>query len=332
MNSATILRARDRGKLLAWAKRQQSAPLSAAQAAALDSIYPEWRTTTHNGVWYTKLEAVEAFFEKHSRFPKVKTDDPGEKTVGIWLATQRQRVDRMSAERRKVIDERLPGWCLSVPGQTRDTRWESQLEALATFHKDNGRVPVQKADDPVEAKLAAWLATQRKTTETLSAARVQKLDTWYPAWRETRDDIWKEHLHVVAGYLREHHYFPKSSKDPAVRKMASWLSAQRAAHLSAERLAALNEHIPLWRNRSTAVWQRKLDLAAGHLATAGRLPRTASSDAAEAKLGFWLGYQRKHATKLSDDQRRALDKRLPGWGSGSNSREIDRSHGLRLAA
>lgn len=314
MKDSSLPSARDRGRLLAWVKRQQAAPLSAAQAAALDSVYPEWRTTTHNGAWYTKLEAVEAFFAERSKFPRVKTDDPDEKKAGIWLATQRQRVGSMTAERRKVIDERLPGWCLTPAGETRDNRWASQLQAVAKFQEDKGRPPVQKAADRAEAQLAAWLNTQRKNADNLSPTRVEALDAQYPFWRQTRADLWTEQLYAAAAYLREHHFFPNSSKDPAVRKMAYWLSSQRAAtNLSDERLAALNEHIPTWQNRITAVWQHKLDLAAAHYASAGRLPRTTSSDSDEAKLGYWMGYQRKHAAKLSPDQLRQIDERLPGW-------------------
>jgi hypothetical protein len=314
MSAATLPRTRNKDQILAWANRQKYAPLSAAQVTALDSIYPGWRAT-HNGNWYTRLEAVEAFFAAHGRFPRAKAEDADEKSVGIWLATQRQRVGNMSPERRQVIDERLPGWCLTLAGQTRDTRWEASLRALIQFHAEEGRLPIQKAVNPAEAKLAAWLATQRKNIASISGQRSKALDDGLPSWRQSRDDIWTEQLRNTAAYLREHGFFPKSSSDSSVRRMANWMSFQRntAGSMSSERLSALDEHIPGWRNRTAALWQRKLDQVAARLAASGHLPRQTSGDEDEARLAFWLAYQRKHRGKLNAEQIKVLDARAPGW-------------------
>lgn len=224
--------------------------MSAAQAAVLDLIYPDWRAT-HNGVWYTRLEAVESFFASHGRFPRAKTDDATEKSAGIWLATQRQTMDSISAQRTMKLDEELP------------------------------------------------------------------------SWRQSRDDIWTEHLRSTASYLREHGYFPRSSSDPSVRRMASWMSSQRnlAGSMPPRRLSALDEHIPEWRNRTASIWRRKLDQVASRLAASGHLPRQASGDPEEAKLAFWLAYQRTHAGKLTDEQVHSLNDHAPGWSGQSNAQE-----------
>jgi hypothetical protein len=313
VNPSSLPSARDRGRLLAWVNRQKSAPLSAPQAAALDALYPEWRTTTHNGAWYTKLDAVEAFVSENGKFPRAKSDDPDEKAAGIWLATQRQRVGIMTLKRRKVLDERLPGWDRPFD---RDHEWSEKLTYVVAFEAEHGRPPSNKSKDPREAKAGAWFQHQKAGTG-MTPDREAALDRAIPAWRETKHDHWMRSLARVQTFYRTHGRRPDPhATDPAERSLGSWYWNAMNRAQSTERTDALTKADLGTRRTQEALWQEKLELCAQFVRDHGRYPAFGKeSHPDERRLGSWLGEQRRLGAKLKPSRRLVLDETLADWAA-----------------
>lgn len=87
-----------------------------------------------------------------------------------------QRGVSLSDAQRAALDALEPDRHL-----TKKERWGSSLTSLIEFRNTQGRLPVQKAADALEAKLAAWLATRRKNMDTLTGDRTKMLDARLPS-------------------------------------------------------------------------------------------------------------------------------------------------------
>lgn len=108
-------------KLAGWlARRRKEASvgsLSPAYARVLDTI-PGWRDqpTKHDADearWAQRLEEVAAYLAAGREWPlHNKTDDREERTLGIWLHTQRitRRAGKLDESKETRLNDVIPGW------------------------------------------------------------------------------------------------------------------------------------------------------------------------------------------------------------------------------
>jgi hypothetical protein len=112
----------DRERALAtWLQRRRKdaaeGTLSPAVAEALDTI-PGWREHTAKRAadaarWQQRLAAVTAWLAASQDWPRHnKTEDQEERTLGVWLHTQRidARAGKLTAAKEKQLNEVIPGW------------------------------------------------------------------------------------------------------------------------------------------------------------------------------------------------------------------------------
>lgn len=100
-------------------RREQAAAgaLSPAYAAALDEI-PNWRDyptkrDTDAARWTQRLAEIAAHRAAGNDWPRhQKTDDHMERTLGVWLHTQRidARAGKLTATKEQHLNEAIPGW------------------------------------------------------------------------------------------------------------------------------------------------------------------------------------------------------------------------------
>ncbi|GGI00112.1 helicase associated domain-containing protein [Arthrobacter liuii] len=107
--------------LAGWlVRRRQEADngrLSPAYADALDAI-PGWRTyptkrDADAARWKQRLAEVSAYLAAGNEFPRHnKTDDREERTLGVWLHTQRidYRAGKLTQAKEAQLNEIIPGW------------------------------------------------------------------------------------------------------------------------------------------------------------------------------------------------------------------------------
>lgn len=340
MTAATPPRTRDRQQLLAWANRQKKAPLSTAQVTAMDSIYPAWRQTL-NGSWFSSLEKVEAFYTENHRFPRAASKEPTERRLGTWLATQRFRCEQMTDERRKVIDERLPGWNTGRKRVPLESQWNQRLDALVEFIADHGRTPTAKEKDRASRTIGTWLATQRHVAH-MADHRREQLDMKVPGWNRTAEDKWKDEFDFVVAYFSQHGRLPTdNTRDTRVTTAAQWVRTQRAsaATMPQHRVESLDAALPLWRVvRNTDKWTAMLDCVTEFKMEQDRLPNGNSPDKEEARAGSWLNNQRA-GIGMTPEREATLDERLPWWRESTKdlawhrklraTESFYRSHGRR---
>ncbi|VXA91995.1 helicase associated domain-containing protein [Citricoccus sp. K5] len=137
-----------------------------------------------------------------------------------------------------------------------------------------------------------------------------------------RDRRWKAAHARVMAFIEEHGRRPyRNSYDDPEGPLSQWLSTQRSEHklgrLAVHRARWLDETIPGWKTDTRslhhdAAWRLRLIDAVQFRREHDRWPRSAGP---EDPLSDWIGHQRtRHRTgKLPTEQRRALDRDLPGW-------------------
>ncbi|MDQ1053086.1 hypothetical protein QE394_001014 [Arthrobacter sp. SORGH_AS 212] len=111
---------RERALAIWLARRREDAAAgipSPDYAAALDEI-PNWRNPPTKQAddaarWDRRLNEVAAWLAAGNDLPRhQKTDDQEERTLGVWLHTQRidDRAGRLTAAREALLNDRVPGW------------------------------------------------------------------------------------------------------------------------------------------------------------------------------------------------------------------------------
>lgn len=161
--------------------------------------------------------------------------------------------------------------------------------------------------------LRAW--AKRQKNRPLSTSQAEALDSVYPEWRKSYDGAWLEKLEAVAGFVKEHGFFPRPSADDADElALCSWVATQRyrATQMSAARIKMLDERLAGW-NDVSGRWNERFNEACRVVASLGRLPRIRDEDKTLERVAGWLHRQR--ALPDTDWRTVLLNERLPGWNS-----------------
>ena len=135
-------------------------------------------------------------------------------------------------------------------------------------------------------------------------------------WNELR---WGKMCEKLVAFVAGHGRLPSTiAKDPAEKRLGTWVARQRTAYkkgqMDADRIQRL-EAIPGWSWDALAdVWNTSIAELTEFVAKHGRLPSQKAKDPAEKKLGQWVSGQRKAYKKgqMDADRIQRLEA-IPGW-------------------
>jgi hypothetical protein len=121
-------------------------------AAVQTTAVPRYRT------WEEKLHLVQKFIRGNRRLPRTNGGDRDEleRTLGTWLATQRDARTQHDEHRRELL-EALPGF----EWEPREAHWDDRMKDYRLFRSQQRREPSRGSEDPFERSLALWAARQR---------------------------------------------------------------------------------------------------------------------------------------------------------------------------
>lgn len=125
----------DEQTLASWLYRRRRESAAGTLSPALRKglgVIPGWdqvppRKAEDEARWQRRLKEVRAFREASGELPRhQKTDDPLERTLGVWLHGQRINYNRgkLAREKKSRLDKVLPGWREGRPrrgGRRRDS-------------------------------------------------------------------------------------------------------------------------------------------------------------------------------------------------------------------
>lgn len=147
--------------------------------------------------WLERALAFASWCQTQGRLPRQSgTDEPVEKVLGRWLATQRRVAagKRLSVATTRArlawLDRHVPIWRsdhVRLAGQKRKTHrtFDARLLALSRFVAKQGHLPRTNGSLRNEAWLAAFLANCRSTKAypKLTEGQTARIDRVAPGWR-----------------------------------------------------------------------------------------------------------------------------------------------------
>ncbi|MHB1909838.1 MAG: Helicase associated domain protein [Nitrososphaerales archaeon] len=297
---------------------------------ALNNISPEWRGNAGKGAtqvpFEEKVEALRAFYLKEKRWPSTTSKDEKEKSLGIFLSTQRKQYSNktLPQERIEALDRISPLWRGNAGKGQERIPFEEKVEALRAFYLKEKRWPSTHSKDEEEKMLGNFLRTQRNrySNKTLPQERIEALDRISPSWignagKGATQVPFEENVEELRTfYLKEGRWPSTTSKDEKEKSLGHFLSNKRNnKNLPQERIEALNGISPSWRDADKE--QKRIqfeenveDLRAFYLKE-GHWPSQISKGE-EKRLGKFLSHQRQNKN-LPQERIEALNGISPSW-------------------
>ena len=289
---------------------------------------PGWIVDAREALWEQGFRLLEDYASKYGHARPPRGYDAEGVDLESWVRRQRTVWDSLSEERRQRLQQ-LPGWTLD----TRTDKWEAGFRRLEEYIEEHGhaQVPQSYVDDGYA--LGKWLSVQRRTWDSLSEERRQRLQQ-LPGWTlDARGEWWQEGFGHLQRYVKKHGTatVPQNCVFDGF-KLGSWVSNQKARwnSLGDERRQRLQE-LPGWGlDARTAHWEegfrRLQEYAEQHGHT--RVPQKYVVDG--YRLGVWLNSQRSNWSKLSEERRERLEQ-IPGWTLNAISAQWDDGYNHLLA-
>ena len=238
-----------------------------------DGIYTQVSLIlSQRGPWEARLAEVEAFTSKHGRLPRISVDDSRERSLGVWLQTQRVdlKQQRLSMHRLRklqssahLITRRVKQWQEDLHGRfrTKCQRLREYVRLHQMLPRRGARVP------PCDRELGVWLGNLKQRIRVLSPNEKQMLSDVDPLveaavqkWLDcppARDLArWEQCYHELSSFLSAKGRLPswaglgKQIKHKQETKLNNWLYLQRRDYLAgflpdelAERLRTLHPQV-----------------------------------------------------------------------------------------
>ena len=306
-------------------KESQEDPLLVSRKARLESL-PGWVWNVNEASWQERFEALKEYSVEFGNARPPIDMIYKDVQLGQFVSVLRwgYKSYGISPERVELL-ESLPGWAWNKY----DGDWLDYYSKLIAFIDEHGSWPSFTSKDAPERSLAMWCGTQRKHRETMTEAKLKKLESikgW--SW-EPLAEVWDSQLKLAISLFNETGGLArgKSSKgiDPA---LSQWISAQKknlvAGKVSDERMQKLSPILHLLKvqsasERSDKAWQPyfKAVQAFAKLTGDSNVPDGTIGDGKE--IGKWVLRQRSNykVGKLSAEQVRKLES-LTKWSWDPN--------------
>ena len=290
---------------------------------------PGWAWNKYDGDWLDFFDATRNFKALHGRPPMIGAKDRSERSLGMWIGTQRRYRDRLSIEKVSRL-ESLPFWTWD-PNQE---NWDKHLQTALQLLKETGKISPPRGKVSLYPGLVNWIQNQKKAlaANDMSESRmlalkpilghleIKSATTRSEEAFEMNFGILKRysHLHALAELNTEKTTFENFS-------LGHWVQKQREkkqqGKLTSQQIRQL-ESLPGWdwapkANSWNAKYQALLAFQKDH----GHLMLDPKE---HAQLLEWLKDQRKHYLAGKGDLERARSLELiPGWAWESCNLSID---------
>ncbi|MFD1846760.1 helicase associated domain-containing protein [Arthrobacter flavus] len=171
-----------------------------------------------------------------------------------------ERTQPESAGKRLVLNDRpaLPT-AAELPKKAPRPSWDAHLQGVKNFQRRHGRLPRTLSKDPIEQRLAVWVAGQRKQVRkgSLDIGRQQLLRSALGDWigpprLQAESTLWEKRLTEVIDFIRSEGHAPHFhyGVDRFENILATWLVTQRGLYrqgtLDPGRRQLLDQQIPGW--------------------------------------------------------------------------------------
>lgn len=168
---------------------------------------------TFENSWIANYLGLIAFWRKEGHFRVSKPN-----SLRGWVATQRSSRNKLSLERRRLLDRIGFLWVVRNPNS-----WNERFEELKAFKRRHGHTRVPQKWNP-NRKLALWVHHLRHRKGT--AEQIQKLNRLGFEWKPL-EDRWERNFNALVNFKKKHGH----TRVPAVWRdnpeLGRWVVTQR---------------------------------------------------------------------------------------------------------
>lgn len=167
----------------------------------------------------------------------------------------------LAGQRLILIDRPAPPTAAQLQRKPSRPSWEVRLKEATEFYQRHHRLPRILSKDPIEQRLAVWVAGQRKQVRngSISNDRRELLLAAFGDWvglprPVIETNMWDQRLNEVAHVINREGRPPhfRRTGDRSENALATWLVTQRGNHrrgtLDPARRSQLDERLPGWDN------------------------------------------------------------------------------------
>jgi superfamily II DNA or RNA helicase len=287
-----------------WVVRQRMRArrgiLSVGRMEQLDAVGFVWDHS--EDTWEESFAALNSFKarEGHCNVPQRHLEKA--LRLGLWVSTQRMRMDTLPVERRKRLD------AIGFTWDVIDEGWEKGFAALKSFKAREGHCNVHQAHIESAFKLGQWVSERRKNRHSMSLERRQRLDAIGFVW-QPRETTWEEGFAALMAFkTREGHCRVPISHAEGTFKLGRWVHNQRKniCDISADRRKRLDAIGFVWSPIASA-WEEGFAALMAFKTREGHFRVPISHAEGTFKLGRWVRTQRDNISDISADRRKRLD-------------------------
>jgi len=287
-------------------QRTRRSDMPVDRVKRLDALGFTWDGRDLETKWEKGFFHLEKYVKEtgSARVPNAFTTEDDFK-LGRWVSVQRNTRNRLSVERTARLDSLKFVW------NEQGVKWDESFGFLEQYVVEHGdaRVPGGfMCEDGFN--LGEWVSGQRKSRNTLSPERTERLEELGFVW-DVLQAKWDGGFDALSEYVAEHGHarVPSTYKAQDGFKLGEWVGTQRRTRstLSPERTERLEKLGFVW-DVLQAKWDEGFDALAAYVKEHGdaQVPNTFKNQDG-FNLGEWVNTQRRYRSTLSAERTARLD-------------------------
>jgi len=252
--------------------------------------------------WEEGIHFLEIFRQRegHCRVPQNHREQ--KYRLGQWVSNQRQDKDTMPPERRQRLD------ALGFMWNKFDAQWEEGFRCLESLYQREGHCRVPQNHRELGSRLGLWVAVQRRSRNTMSPERRQRLDALGFVW-DVLTAQWEEGFNALqAFHQRNGHCRVRVNHREAEYPLGLWVSHQRQDRdaLPPDRRQRLDAIGFVW-DPLCARWEEGFRYLTVYRQREGHCLVSAVYREHDYRLGQWVMVQRQTKETMSPERHQRLD-------------------------
>ena len=160
---------------------------------------PGWIRDAREALWEQGFRLLKDYASEYGTACPPRGYEPEGVDLESWVRRQRRTWDSLGEERQQRLQQ-LPGWTLDPLAD----KWEAGFRRLREYIDEHGHAQVPQSYVVEGYALGKWLSVQRRTWNSLSEERRQRLQQ-LPGWTlDARGEWWEEGFSYLQRYVEEH--------------------------------------------------------------------------------------------------------------------------------
>lgn len=316
-------------KLGYWIQTQRKAyvghpeyKICAEQIRKLEALGMVWNI--HDAQWEEWYLLALFFYQKHGHLIIPRNYQIEGKKIGSWLKNQRSSY-KGSGDGRITLSQIKKLDAIGMIWDVNEAMWEEWYVLAKQYFESHQHLQVPRSYEINGKKLGVWIGAQRtayrgKNHSKITQQQIEKLEAIGMDW-DPNNNQWEEMYLLARSFYEEHRHLNINGEYQAEgKKLGAWILTQRQAlkgntngNLTEERKAKLDSIGMVWEHHE-AFWMEMYKLAEDFYQYYGNLLIPMQYEKDGAKLGYWIGNQRKSYKKNNNTLSSEKIKKLENIG------------------